>query len=68
MAKANYKCSCGKTRIVNFTPGQAIAEVTCECGNVMQRQFGMVNIGYIEENDLLATGMMMAYQTPKVVR
>lgn len=68
MAEANYKCECGKTKTVTFEPGQKIPEIICECGKVMERQFGTINVGYIEENDLLTTGMMMTYQNTSVVR
>jgi hypothetical protein len=68
MAKATYKCTCGKTKVITFNPGEKIDEVICECGKPMSRQFGVANVGYIEEDDLLAVGHMMTYQAPSVVR
>ncbi len=68
MAKATYKCDCGKSKIVTFTPGQKIEDVICDCGKKMTRQFGTVGVGYIEEDDLLTIGHMMTYSSAKVVR
>lgn len=68
MAKAIYKCDCGKSKIVNFKPGEKIDKVICSCGKEMKRQFGQINVGYIEEDDILAAGMMMTYQSGNSVR
>lgn len=68
MAKANYKCDCGKQKTISFTPGQKIENIICDCGKQMVRQFGAVNVGYIEEDDLLAVGHMMTYSAPKMVK
>lgn len=64
MAKAIFKCDkCGKMTDVIFKPGEKVEPPTCECGGTMKRQFGAVNVGYIEEDDILKTGMMMTYQS-----
>ena len=34
----------------------------------MTRQFNQINVGYIEEDDLLKTGMMMTYHSSNKVR
>jgi hypothetical protein len=68
MASAMYKCDCGKTKEIDFVPGEEIGDVICECGKKMKRKFGTVGIGYIEEDDLLKIGHMMTYQKSSVVR
>ena len=68
MAEAIYKCSCGKTKNVTFKPGEKIGEVLCDCGKKMSRQFGTINVGYIEEDDLLQVGHMMTYHSSSVVK
>lgn len=69
MAKANYICECGYSKIVNFKPGEKIGDIICDnCGKQMSRQYNQINVGYIEEDDLLKTGMMMTYHSANKVR
>lgn len=69
MAKAIFKCEdCNKSITVNFKPGEKVEEPTCECGKKMKRQFGKATVGYIEEDDILRTGLMMTYQSSSVCR
>lgn len=65
MAKANYKCKkCGKEITVSFKPGEKVSTPLCEeCKEPMERQFKTVNVGYIEEDDILTAGIRMTYQS-----
>lgn len=65
MAKANYKCEkCGKEITVSFKPGEKIEAPLCDkCKEPMSRQFNTVNVGYIEEDDILTAGIRMTYQS-----